>query len=141
MATVQGSKPRKSLNKKGHNCTLIKLGKISLNENVIDFIKKNNIKFKNFKNIIEFEKYFKKNKINMYFRFSNKEFSQEDLLIELINKHSRLVCIDDITKRRLKAKLNFYPPINWIKNENWNNFKVKIFWYGIYYFKIRIRNL
>ena len=123
----------KSLIKKGHNCTIINIDKISLNKNVIEFIKKNNINFKNFKNIIDFEKYFKKNKIEyVILDFSNKEFSQEDFLIELINKHSRLVCIDDITKRRLKAKLNFYPPIDWIKNENWKNFNGENY-FGIEY--------
>ena len=107
-----------------HNCTLVTLEKNFLDNKYSGFIKRFNINFENFCNLDYFETYLKQNSFDyVILDFANQKFNNEDALLELINEHSKLVCIDDITKRRLKAKINFYPPIEWIKDENWKNFK------------------
>jgi len=127
----------KSLIKNNHKCDLATFENLDFKKEFHKYLNKFDIPYFNFHSIDLFEIYLRKEKFDyVIIDFANFEKDKENILINLIKKYSLLICIDDITKRRLKADINFYPPINWVKNLDWNLFKGKNF-IGIEYAVLR----
>ena len=118
----------RSLIKNNHKCDLATIENINFKKEFYKYLNQFDIPYFNFNGFDLFEIHLRKEKFDyVIIDFANYERYKENKLINIIKKYSLLICIDDITKRRLKADINFYPPINWVKNLDWDLFLGKNF--------------
>tara|TARA_Y100001968_G_C19375867_1_gene727614 strand:- start:83 stop:1060 length:978 start_codon:yes stop_codon:yes gene_type:complete len=113
----------------GHECKLLNFSKAnSYCEKTANYTSEFGILPVEINSLDNLIKYIKNNIFDyILIDFPNINYKDDNLLMYQISNYSKSVCIDDISNRRLYAKINFYPPIDWINTLDWSNFSGKLY--------------